>query len=70
MRLHFFSPTCPHCQAAKPFLDEMATRKPWLEIKRYPGRTIVTTHDSISIRRKRWASRRFRSLASCSAGRS
>jgi len=33
---YFFSPTCPHCQAAKPFLDEMATRKPWLEIKRYP----------------------------------
>lgn len=37
VRLHyFFSPTCPHCQAAKPFLDEMAARKPWLEIKRYP----------------------------------
>ena len=33
---YFFSPTCPHCQAAKPFLDEMAARKPWLEIKRYP----------------------------------
>ena len=32
---YFFSPTCPHCQAAKPFLDEMAARKPWLEIKRY-----------------------------------
>jgi len=33
---YFFSPTCPHCQAAKPFLDEMAGRKPWLELKRYP----------------------------------
>ena len=32
---YFFSPTCPHCQAAKPFLDEMAARKPWLEIKRF-----------------------------------
>jgi thiol-disulfide isomerase/thioredoxin len=32
---YFFSPTCPHCQAAKPFLEEMASRKPWLEIKRY-----------------------------------
>jgi thiol-disulfide isomerase/thioredoxin len=32
---YFFSPTCPHCQAAKPFLDEMASRKPWLEIRRY-----------------------------------
>ena len=32
---YFFSPTCPHCQAAKPFLQEMAGRKPWLEIKRY-----------------------------------
>ena len=32
---YFFSPTCPHCQAAKPFLDEMAGRKPWLEIKPY-----------------------------------
>jgi hypothetical protein len=36
VRLHyFFSPTCPHCQAAKPFLDEMVSRKPWLEITRY-----------------------------------
>jgi len=32
---YFFSPTCPHCQAAKPFLDELAARKPWLEINRY-----------------------------------
>jgi len=32
---YFFSPTCPHCQAARPLLDELAARKPWLEIKRY-----------------------------------
>ncbi len=32
---YFFSPTCPHCQAAKPFLDELAAQKPWLEIRRY-----------------------------------
>ena len=32
---YFFSPTCPHCQAAKPFVDEFAARTPWLEIKRY-----------------------------------
>jgi thiol-disulfide isomerase/thioredoxin len=32
---YFYSPTCPHCQAAKPFLDELAARKPWLEINRY-----------------------------------
>ena len=32
---YFFSPTCPHCQASKPFLDEIAGRKQWLEIKRY-----------------------------------
>lgn len=33
---YFYSPTCPHCQAAKPFLDELADSKPWLEINRYP----------------------------------
>ncbi len=32
---YFFSPTCPHCQAAKPFLDQLAARRPWLEINRY-----------------------------------
>ncbi len=36
VRLHYFySPTCPHCQAAKPFLDELQSRLPWLEIQRY-----------------------------------
>ena len=54
---YFFSPTCPHCQAAKPFLDEMASRKPWLEIKRYRGqgqsrqRTILLRDGEIAGRR-------------------
>ncbi len=32
---YFFSPTCPHCQAAAPFIDEFATRSPWLEVRKY-----------------------------------
>ena len=32
---YFFSPTCPHCQAAKPFLAELEQQNPWLELKRY-----------------------------------
>ncbi len=32
---YFFSPTCPHCQAAKPFLAELERDNPWLEVKRY-----------------------------------
>ena len=32
---YFFSPTCPHCQAAAPFLDELSARSPWLELKKY-----------------------------------
>jgi thiol-disulfide isomerase/thioredoxin len=32
---YFFSPTCPHCQAAKPFIAELEARHPWLEVKRY-----------------------------------
>ena len=32
---YFFSPTCPHCQAAKPFIAELEQRNPWLEVKRY-----------------------------------
>jgi len=32
---YFYSPTCPHCQAAKPFIEDLASRKPWLEINRY-----------------------------------
>jgi thiol-disulfide isomerase/thioredoxin len=32
---YFFSPTCPHCQAAKPFIEDMQARLPWLEVLRY-----------------------------------
>jgi thiol-disulfide isomerase/thioredoxin len=32
---YFYSPTCPHCQAAAPFLDELEARWPWLEVRRY-----------------------------------
>ena len=32
---YFYSPTCPHCQAAAPFLDELAGRLPWLELQKF-----------------------------------
>jgi hypothetical protein len=32
---YFYSPTCPHCQAAKPFLDSLPERFPWLEVQRF-----------------------------------
>ena len=32
---YFFSPTCPHCQAAKPLVADFAARTPWLEVQRY-----------------------------------
>ena len=32
---YFFSPTCPHCQAAAPFIDEFAARSPWLEVQKF-----------------------------------
>ena len=32
---YFYSPTCPHCQAAKPFLEQLERETPWLEMKRY-----------------------------------
>lgn len=32
---YFFSPTCPHCQAAAPFIDELKARWPWLEVRKY-----------------------------------
>jgi thiol-disulfide isomerase/thioredoxin len=35
---YFFSPTCPHCQAAKPFIAELQASYPWLEVKRYSVR--------------------------------
>jgi thiol-disulfide isomerase/thioredoxin len=32
---YFFSPTCPHCQAAKPLIHDFAARTPWLELQTY-----------------------------------
>jgi thiol-disulfide isomerase/thioredoxin len=32
---YFFSPTCPHCQAAAPYIQELQARWPWLEVKKY-----------------------------------
>jgi thiol-disulfide isomerase/thioredoxin len=32
---YFYSPTCPHCQAAKPWLEQFAQENPWLQVKRY-----------------------------------
>ncbi len=32
---YFFSPTCPHCQAAAPFIDELQNRWPWLEVRKF-----------------------------------
>ena len=33
---YFYSPTCPHCQAAKPFVEALAARSPWLELQKFP----------------------------------
>jgi thiol-disulfide isomerase/thioredoxin len=32
---YFYSPTCPHCQAAKPFIDELEARHAWLKVERF-----------------------------------
>jgi thiol-disulfide isomerase/thioredoxin len=32
---YFYSPTCPHCQAAKPFIEQLERDNPWLEVQRY-----------------------------------
>jgi len=32
---YFFSPTCPHCQAARPFLAQLEQQNPWLDLQRY-----------------------------------
>ena len=32
---YFYSPTCPHCQAAKPLVNDFAARTPWLELQDY-----------------------------------
>jgi thiol-disulfide isomerase/thioredoxin len=37
VRLYFFwTPTCPHCRAAKPFVEALPSRFPWLEIVSLP----------------------------------
>jgi len=33
---YFYSPTCPHCQAAAPFLEELDARWSWLEVRKFP----------------------------------
>ena len=35
---YFYSPTCPPCQAAAPFIDELAARSPWLEVRKFTVR--------------------------------
>ncbi len=36
VRLHYFySPTCPHCQEAQPFVDSLPERFPWLQLHKY-----------------------------------
>jgi thiol-disulfide isomerase/thioredoxin len=32
---YFFSPTCPHCRAAAPYIDELKARWPWLEVEKF-----------------------------------
>jgi hypothetical protein len=32
---YFYSPTCPHCQAAAPFLEAYAAKSPWLELQKF-----------------------------------
>ncbi|MCP3973533.1 MAG: thioredoxin family protein [bacterium] len=33
VHLYFYwSPTCPHCQAARPFMDSLADDNPWIEL--------------------------------------
>ncbi|NJD33070.1 MAG: thioredoxin family protein [Gammaproteobacteria bacterium] len=32
---YFFSPACPHCQAARPLVEDLAARKPWLELRKF-----------------------------------
>jgi thiol-disulfide isomerase/thioredoxin len=29
-----YSPTCPHCRAAAPFVDDLEATRPWLEVRR------------------------------------
>lgn len=37
IRLHFFwTNRCPHCQAAKPFIEELPTRLPYVDVVSHP----------------------------------
>jgi thiol-disulfide isomerase/thioredoxin len=33
---YFYSPTCPHCQAAAPFIDDLQARWSWLDVQKFP----------------------------------
>lgn len=35
---YFYSPSCPHCQAAGPYLDSLDRELPWLELRKYSVR--------------------------------
>lgn len=35
---YFYSPSCPHCQVAGPWLDKVAGELPWLELRKYSVR--------------------------------
>jgi thiol-disulfide isomerase/thioredoxin len=35
---YFYSPSCPHCQVAGPYLDALAGELPWLELRKYSVR--------------------------------
>jgi len=64
---YFYSPTCPHCQAAAPYIDELRARWPWLEVQKYAvkdNRANATTRPRCPS-----APRRSRCRASSSAGR-
>lgn len=37
IKLYFFwTPTCPHCQAAQPFIRSLPGQHPWIELRSYP----------------------------------
>lgn len=35
---YFYSPSCPHCQVAGPYLDSLDRELPWLELRKYSVR--------------------------------
>jgi len=40
---YFYSPTCPHCQEAAPFIEALAQRLPWLEVDK---RSVANNRDN------------------------